>query len=62
MIDREKAQIGMLISLQQPTQPMKTEAASADLYTSPWGDKKHPRLPRDVQLPLVDLVGDDALM
>jgi hypothetical protein len=41
---------------------MKTEAASADFYTSPWGDKKHPRPPGDVQLPHVDLVGGDALM
>ncbi len=42
VIDREKAQIGALISLQPPTQPMRTEAASAGFYESPWG--KHPRL------------------
>lgn len=42
VIDREHAQIGVLISLQEPTQPMRTEAASAGFYESHWG--KHPRL------------------
>ncbi len=32
----------MLISMQDPTQPMRTEAASAGFYESPWG--KHPRI------------------
>ena len=44
VIDREDAQIGVLISLQVPTKPMRVEAASAGFYESPWG--KHPRLPR----------------
>ena len=44
VIDREKAQIGVLITLQDPpTGPMKAEAASAGFYDSPW-DGKHPRL------------------
>lgn len=42
VIEREKAQIGILISLRDPTQPMRTEAAAGGFYTSPWG--KHPRL------------------
>jgi len=42
VIDREDAQIGVLISLQTPTKPMRVEAASAGFYESPWG--KHPRL------------------
>src|SRR5487761_2113970 len=42
VIDREHAQIGVLLSLQEPTQPMRTEAASAGFYESHWG--KHPRL------------------
>jgi DNA modification methylase len=42
VIDREQAQIGVLVSFNEPTQPMREEAASAGLYTSPWG--KHPRL------------------
>lgn len=42
VIDREQAQIGVLITLQEPTKPMRAEAASAGFYTSPWG--KHSRL------------------
>jgi DNA methylase len=34
VLDREKAQIGVLISLNQPTQPMRQEAASAGFYES----------------------------
>jgi len=45
VLDREKAQIGVLISMQEPTGPMKTEAASAGFYPSPWNPTKpHPRL------------------
>lgn len=42
VIEREKAEIGVLLTLQEPTQPMRTEVANADFYHSPWG--KHPRL------------------
>lgn len=42
VVDREKAAIGVLISMQPPTRPMREEAASAGFYTSPWG--KHPRI------------------
>lgn len=42
VIDREKAEIGVLLSFEPPTKPMKAEAASAGFYTSPWG--KHARL------------------
>ena len=42
VLDRENAQIGVLISLREPTQPMRSEAASAGFYDSPWG--KHPRV------------------
>jgi DNA modification methylase len=34
VLDREKAQIGVLISLNEPTQPMRSEGASAGFYTS----------------------------
>ncbi len=44
VMDREQAQIGVLISLQEPTQPMRTEAASAGFYRSPYTGKDHPRL------------------
>jgi len=38
-VDREKAKIGVLISLEEPTGPMKKEAASAGLYESPMHGK-----------------------
>ena len=34
VLNREKAQIGVLISLNEPTQPMRSEAASAGFYES----------------------------
>lgn len=43
VIDREKAEIGVLLLMNEPTGPMRTEAASAGFYPSPWGTK-HPRL------------------
>ena len=39
MIEREKAEIGVLITLHEPTHPMRAEAASAGFYQSPWGEK-----------------------
>jgi DNA modification methylase len=42
VVQREKADIGVLISFEEPTRPMRQEAASADFYVSPWG--KHPRI------------------
>jgi len=42
VVEREGAQIGVLLTLEPPTKQMKAEAASAGFYESPWG--KHPRL------------------
>lgn len=42
VIDREGAEIGVLVSFEGPTAGMRAEAASAGFYESPWG--KHPRL------------------
>jgi DNA modification methylase len=42
VLDREKADMGVLISLEEPTSAMSKEAASAGFYASPWG--KHARL------------------
>jgi len=42
VLDREKAEIGVLLSFEQPTKLMRTEAASAGFYRSRWGT--HPRL------------------
>jgi len=42
VVSREEAEIGVLITLHEPTKPMREEAAGAGFYESPWG--KHPRL------------------
>jgi DNA modification methylase len=44
VIEREKAALGVLISLEEPTAKMRAEAASAEFYTSPWDKGKYPRL------------------
>ena len=43
VIEREEAEIGVLISMKVPTKPMRREAASSGFYDSPWGTK-HPRI------------------
>jgi hypothetical protein len=42
VLEREKAEIGVLLTMQEPTPPMRKEAASAGFYESAWG--KHPRI------------------
>jgi DNA modification methylase len=42
VIDREKAELGVLLTFNEPTKPMKNEALNAGVYTSAWGD--HPKL------------------
>jgi DNA modification methylase len=42
VIEREKAELGVLITLEDSTRDMRSEAASAGFYKSPWG--QHPRL------------------
>jgi len=42
VVQREQAQLGVLISFHEPTQPMRQEAASAGFYQSPWGT--HPKI------------------
>jgi site-specific DNA-methyltransferase (adenine-specific) len=44
VVDREKAAIGVLITMQDTTKPMRTAAAEAGFYESTWGQKKHPRI------------------
>jgi DNA modification methylase len=38
VIEREKAEMGVLITLEDATKPMRSEAAAAGLYKSPWGN------------------------
>lgn len=45
VLDREKAEIGVLICMQDPTREMEKEAATGGFYSSPWSpDTKYPRL------------------
>ncbi|MFI5398932.1 MAG: DNA methyltransferase [Candidatus Binatia bacterium] len=44
VVEREKAAMGVLITMEEPTKPMRREAASADFYESPGWHTKHPRL------------------
>ncbi|KKL10060.1 hypothetical protein LCGC14_2559610, partial [marine sediment metagenome] len=44
VIERENAEIGVFICMQKPTKPMRTEAASASFYKSPWQKEPYPRL------------------
>ena len=42
VLERQKAEIGVLLCMDEPTAPMRKECASAGFYTSPWG--RHARL------------------
>jgi DNA modification methylase len=44
VLDREKAEIGVLITMQEPTSAMRSEAAGAGFYTSQVWGKSYPRL------------------
>lgn len=44
VIDREKATLGALISINEPTKAMRAEAASCGFYTSNYDQQKYPRL------------------
>jgi site-specific DNA-methyltransferase (adenine-specific) len=44
VVDREKAAMGVLISMEDPTKPMKTEAATAGFYESKLWNKKYPKI------------------
>ena len=41
MVERERADIGVLIPLQEPTKEMRREAASAGFYEAPIMGQKH---------------------
>ena len=42
VVEREQAALGVLLTLNAPTKAMRTEAAAAGFYASPWG--QHPRV------------------
>ena len=43
-VEREKGAIGVLITLQKPSKPMKKEAVTAGFYESPLWGKKYPKI------------------
>ncbi len=43
-VEREKAAMGIFMSLEQPTKPMETEAACAGIYHSPGWNADYPKL------------------
>lgn len=44
VVDRENAEIGVLICMYEPTQPMRAEAASGGFYDSPGWGQSYPKL------------------
>jgi site-specific DNA-methyltransferase (adenine-specific) len=42
VVERERAEIGVLLCMEEPTNPMRTEAAGAGFYKTPYGN--HPKL------------------
>ena len=44
VVEREKAAIGVLISMEEPSKPMQTEAATAGFYESKTWGKKYPKI------------------
>jgi len=54
VVERDKAAIGVLLLLREPTHAMRAEAATAGFFTSPWG--RHPR----IQIRTVEEILDGA--
>jgi DNA modification methylase len=42
VVDREKAEIGVLLCMEEPTRPMRVEATGSGFYKTPYGN--HPKL------------------
>ena len=67
VLDREQAAIGVLIAMEEPTKPMRTEAATAGLWESKLWGKQYPRLQlltvaellagKQIEMPPVSQVG-----
>jgi len=43
-LQREGAEMGVFLTLEPPTQPMRTEAAAAGSYVSPWDNQPYPKV------------------
>jgi len=55
-VEREKAAMGVFVTLEEPTGPMEKEAATAGFYHSPGWDKDYPK----IQLLTIEDLLDDA--
>jgi len=44
VLEREKAEIGVFLTMEEPTAPMRKEAASGAFYESPFDHRKYPRI------------------
>jgi DNA modification methylase len=44
VVTEQKAELGVFITLEKPTQPMRAHAASAGFYESPGWNTKHPKI------------------
>jgi DNA modification methylase len=58
VLDRGKTEIGVLISLEEPTKPMRREAADTGFYRSPGYHKDYPRLQL---LTIAELLAGDGI-
>jgi site-specific DNA-methyltransferase (adenine-specific) len=58
VVERDKAALGVLITMQGPTKPMLTEAATAGVFESATWNRKHPRIQI---LTIADLLGGKAI-
>jgi site-specific DNA-methyltransferase (adenine-specific) len=57
IVEREKAEIGVLISMEKPTKAMRSEAAAAGFYVSEWWGK----FPRIQLITIEELLGGKKL-
>lgn len=61
VIERENAAVGVLITLQEPTKQMRSEAAGAGFYESRWGAGTATRHPRMQILTIEELLRGKAI-
>jgi site-specific DNA-methyltransferase (adenine-specific) len=59
VVQCENAQIGVLITMSEPTKPMRTEAAGAGFYHSTYFNRDYPRLQIRTVAELLDGKGID---
>lgn len=58
VVDREKAAIGVLISMEDPTKPMQTEAVTTGFFESKTWGKKYPKIQL---LTIAELLGEKQI-